>query len=95
MFRYLDDNPQKTVTVYIEGSAVDVPQNCTVAAAVLAQGIGYTRTTPISGTPRAPLCMMGVCYECLMVIDGRPNRQACMLQVTEGMTIERQSGVGS
>ena len=66
----------------------------TVAAAVLASGIGHTRTTPVSDTPRAPFCLMGVCYECLMVINGQPNQRACRELVDEGMTIELQHGTG-
>ncbi len=95
MFIYLDKNPKQTVTVHIEGAAVKVPINSTVAAAVLAHNIGHTRTTPISDSPRAPLCLMGVCFDCLMVIDGQANRQACMETVREGMSIERQQGVGA
>ena len=98
MFKRLSDltdqTMNQTVTVDIEGEAVQVPMGETVAAAVLVHDLGYTRTTPLSGAPRAPLCMMGVCFECLMEIDGVPNRQACQIQVTEGMQIRRQRGVG-
>ena len=94
MLKRLDDNPEKTVTVTIEGQPVEVPAGETVAAAVLASGIGYTRTTPVSGSPRAPFCLMGVCYECLMIIDGQPNQRACKEYVAEGMAIERQHGTG-
>lgn len=94
MFKYLEDNPQETVTVFIEGSAVNVPRNTTVATAVLVHGMGHTRTTAISHSPRAPFCMMGACYECLMTINGKSNCQACMETVEEGMQIERQQGTG-
>ncbi len=94
MFKRLSQLNGKTVTVNIEGEEVQVPVGETVAAAVLVQNLGYTRTTPLSGAPRAPLCMMGVCFECLMEIDGLPNRQACQVQVAEGMQIRRQQGVG-
>jgi predicted molibdopterin-dependent oxidoreductase YjgC len=94
MFQRLSESRGKTVTVTIEGEEVQVPEGETVAAAVLAQNLGYTRTTPLSGAPRAPLCMMGVCFECLMDIDGVPNRQACQVLVAEGMTICRQRGLG-
>jgi predicted molibdopterin-dependent oxidoreductase YjgC len=50
------------------------------------------RATPVSGSPRAPYCMMGVCFDCLMEIDGVPNRQACLVPVAEGMRIRRQQG---
>ena len=82
------------MTVFIEGQAVRVPRGETVAAAVLVQGLGHTRTTPETGAPRAPFCMMGVCFECLMTIDGISNRQACMEHVREGMRIQRQHGAG-
>jgi predicted molibdopterin-dependent oxidoreductase YjgC len=66
----------------------------TVAAAILASGIQSCRTTPLSGEPRAPFCMMGVCFECLMEIDGTPNRQTCQIPVQQGMKIRRQLGRG-
>jgi len=94
MFRFLQDDPATTVTVYIEGVAVTVPDQISVAAAVLSHLKGNTRTTPVNGAPRAPLCMMGVCYECLMVINGQANKRACQEMVSEGMRIERQFGTG-
>ena len=94
MFKRLSESDRKTVTVNIEGEDVRVPVGESVAAAALVHNLGFTRTTPISGSPRAPLCMMGVCFECLMEIDGLPNRQACQVQVAEGMKIRRQHGVG-
>ena len=94
MFKRLDKNPEKQVSITINGKPFDVPAGETVAAAVLASGIGPTRTTPISNTPRAPFCLMGLCYECLMVINGSPNQRACKEYVTEGMIIESQHGPG-
>ena len=94
MFRRLDSDGGEPVNVTINGQPVQARRGETVAAAVLAQGLRHTRTTPVSGAPRAPLCLMGVCYECLMVIDGRPNQRACMETVREGMRIECQQGTG-
>ena len=94
MFKRLDYSTQDRVNVTIDGQPVQVPEGETVAAAVLAEGLGNTRTTQISGAPRAPFCLMGVCYECLMVIDGKANQRACTVQVKEGMSIERQKGTG-
>ena len=92
MFKRLDEQARENVTVVINGRSVTVPRGETVAAAVLAENIGYTRTSPVSGQRRAPLCMMGVCFECLMVIDGVPNQQACKVRVRDGMRIGRQRG---
>ena len=46
----------------------------------------------VSGSPRAPYCMMGVCFDCLMEIDGVGNRQACLTPVADGMQVRRQRG---
>lgn len=94
MFKRLRDTTPATVTVEIEGKIVAVPVGESVAAAVLAHGLGSCRTTPISAAPRAPYCMMGVCFDCLMEIDGVANRQSCLMPVREGMTIRRQAGAG-
>ncbi len=92
MFKQLHDETDDLVTIIIEDRSVRVPRTYNVAAAVLSHSTGQTRTTPISGAPRAPYCMMGVCFDCLMEIDGIPNRQACLVPVTEGMQIRRQEG---
>jgi hypothetical protein len=91
MFERLPDPAAGMVTVTLDGAAVRVPGYFTAAAAVLLHG-GVSRTTPASGSPRAPYCMMGVCFDCLMEIDGVPNRQACLVAVAEGMRIRRQQG---
>lgn len=92
MFKRLHEPKAGWVTVEIDGETVRVAAGQTVAAAVLVQGVGACRTTPVSGAPRAPYCLMGACFECLMEIDGVPNRQACQVQVAEGMVIRRQTG---
>jgi predicted molibdopterin-dependent oxidoreductase YjgC len=94
-FRRLGAADGVSVTVTIEDQQVRVPAGESVAAAVLVHALGHTRTTPISGAPRAPFCMMGVCFECLMEIDGVANRQACLVPVADGMRIRRQHGTGS
>ena len=95
MFKRLDKNPEKLVSITINGKPFDVPAGETVAAAVLASDISHTRTTPVSNTARAPFCLMGLCYECLMVINGSANQRACKEYVTEGMIIESQHGSGA
>ena len=92
MFALLPDVPATQVAVYIEGTAVMVPKGVSAAAAMLMASDAATRTTPVSGEPRAPYCMMGVCFECLAAIDGVPNQQACLVPVAEGMRIDRQDG---
>lgn len=92
MFRRLPDRADTAlVTVMLDGEPARVPADFTAAAAVLLCG-DASRTTPVSGSRRAPYCMMGVCFDCLMEIDGIPNRQACLVTVAEGMRINRQHG---
>jgi predicted molibdopterin-dependent oxidoreductase YjgC len=95
MFKQLPSRLVKRVNIIIDEQPLQVQEGMTVAAAALSSGLVYTRTTPISGSKRAPFCMMGVCFDCLMVIDGKPNQRACSTTVYEGMRIESQRGVGS
>lgn len=92
MLRRLPDQPGRPVRFRFEGEAVSALEGDSVAAALLASGIGATRTTPKSGVARAPFCMMGVCFECLVEIDGVANRQACLVEVRDGMEVRRQGG---
>ena len=92
MFKPLPHSTDESVSVVVNGKPVSVPRGCTAAAAMLLAGEGHTRTTALSGEPRAPYCMMGVCFECLMEINGEANQQGCLVIVTEGMQIERQIG---
>jgi D-hydroxyproline dehydrogenase subunit gamma len=93
MFQRLQsDAPRATVTIVIDGKRVAAREGDTVAAAMLAAGYDHCRTTPVSGAPRAPFCMMGVCFDCLVTVDGIGNRQGCLVRVREGMRIEIQHG---
>jgi D-hydroxyproline dehydrogenase subunit gamma len=92
MFRRLPDPDAATVTVTIDGRAVAARAGDSVAAALLAAGLTACRTTPVSGAPRAPYCLMGVCFDCLVAIDGMGSRQACLVRVRDGMRIDTQAG---
>jgi D-hydroxyproline dehydrogenase subunit gamma len=91
MFRRLPEAGE-TIALTIDGTHIAARAGDTVAAALLAAGITYCRTTPVSGAKRAPYCLMGVCFECLVTIDGVGNRQACLIEVAEGMRVETQRG---
>jgi sarcosine oxidase subunit alpha len=80
------------VALTIDGKAVHAQPGDTVAAAVLAAGVDHCRTTPVTGAPRLPYCMMGVCFDCLVTVDGVGSRQGCLVPVREGMKVETQQG---
>jgi sarcosine oxidase subunit alpha len=91
MFKRLDD-AGAALSFTVDGKPVSARPGDTVAAALLAVGIDHCRTTPVSGAPRAPYCLMGVCFDCLVTIDGIGNRQGCLVPVCEGMKVETQEG---
>lgn len=92
MFQRLPDSDADIVSLSVDGIPIDARAGDSVAAALLAAGIVSCRTTPISGVPRAPYCMMGVCFDCLVTIDGVGNRQACLVRVHDSMRVETQRG---
>ena len=91
MFRRLPD-PAAQVAFEFEGTSLKAQEGDSVAAALLANRVLAFRTTPVSGAPRGPWCLIGNCHECLVEIDGVPNRQACMIEVRAGMRVRRQRG---
>ena len=91
MFKRLGD-AGTAVTLKIDGNPIRARTGDTVAAAMLAAGIDHCRTTPVTGAPRAPYCLMGVCFDCLVTIDGVGSRQGCLVPVREGMAVETQIG---
>lgn len=95
MFRLLDSPNQSMVKITVENEQYEVPEKISVAAAMLYCGLHSVRQTPVSGSERGPLCMMGVCFECLMKIDGKPNQRACQSTVKSGMIIDRQLGAAT
>lgn len=96
MFKYLDAKQRlrESIMITIDGVALEVPAQETLAAAMLQSGRLDLRTTVVSGAPRSAYCMMGVCFDCLVTIDDQPNQQACMTVVRPGMRVERQAGAG-
>jgi D-hydroxyproline dehydrogenase subunit gamma len=91
MFRRIEPAGEGIRFVY-EDREIVAGAGDSVATALLLAGETSLRTTPLSGSARAPYCMMGVCFECLMEIDGTGNRQACLTPVAAGMRVRRQRG---
>ena len=95
LFRPVPAATEPFIDVEFDGRRLSVLGQRSVAAALLAAGVSRFRSTPVSGAPRAPYCMMGVCFECLLDIDGVANAQACLVTVQPGMKIRSQEGARS
>lgn len=92
MFRTLSNFADNNVRITVDGVPVDARDGEPLAAVLLRTPPFTARTTPVSGAPRAPYCLIGACFDCLTVVDGIPSRRACMVAVREGMRVERQQG---
>ncbi|QEI07175.1 (2Fe-2S)-binding protein [Pigmentiphaga aceris] len=92
MFKKLPEPGTPSLTLYIDGQAVQASPGETVAAVLLRQQNPASRSTPVNESPRAPYCMMGVCFDCLAVVDDAGSTQTCLVTVQEGMRVARQFG---
>jgi predicted molibdopterin-dependent oxidoreductase YjgC len=83
---------RRVVEISVEGRSVCAREGDTLAAALLNAQVVPFRRTPVSGQPRAPVCLMGVCFDCLVEVDGAQNVQSCMVQVRAGMQVRLPTG---
>jgi D-hydroxyproline dehydrogenase subunit gamma len=72
--------------IFVNGIALDVAGEISLAAALLNAGLAAFRVS-VSGDARGPVCGMGTCFECRVTIDGVRNRRACLQVVREGMQV--------
>ncbi len=93
MFRPIEStHARPSVTLHVQGQSITARVGDTLAMALLNAGVVPLRQTPVSGQPRAPLCLMGACFDCLVEVDGQPNVQSCMVEVSEGMQVRLPNG---
>jgi predicted molibdopterin-dependent oxidoreductase YjgC len=83
---------EATITIFLDDRPMAARDGESIATCLLRSGVAHFRTTPVSGSPRLPYCMIGHCFECLVEIDGIGSRQACLLQVRAGMHVRTQNG---
>lgn len=86
------DTPLK---LFLDDQPINARPGETVAACLLRVGVAKFRTTPVTGAPRLPYCMIGHCFDCLVEIDGIGNRQACLTLVESGMRVRPQLGAAA
>lgn len=75
-----------TVRIFVNGIALDVAGDISLAAALLNAGFTAFRVS-VRGGSRGPVCGMGTCFECRLTVDDEPGRRACLEPVREGMAV--------
>lgn len=80
------------VSLFVNGRTVDAFAGESVAAVLMAEGLGTLRRSARLAEPRGLFCGMGVCFECAVTVNGRPNVRACMTPVEGGMRVETAQG---
>ena len=74
------------VSFTMDGRPVEAHAGESLAAALLAAGIGTLRMSPRGGEPRGAFCWMGLCQECTVTVDG-VRRPACRAEARDGMVV--------
>jgi sarcosine oxidase subunit alpha len=74
------------LSIQINGTACQVAQGTTVAAALLLAD--QPSRISVTGECRAAFCGMGVCFECRAIVNGVPHRRTCQMLCEQGMTVE-------
>jgi D-hydroxyproline dehydrogenase subunit gamma len=92
MFAPVEPVEDADLTVFFDGDPIRARAGETVAVCLFRAGVEHFRRTPISGSPRAPYCMIGHCFDCLVEIDSVGNQQACLTLVQDRMQVRRQDG---
>jgi aerobic-type carbon monoxide dehydrogenase small subunit (CoxS/CutS family) len=75
-----------TIRIFVNGTALDVPEGVSLAAALLNAGHSTFRKS-VGGEARGPICGMGICFECRVTLDGVMGTRACLEPVREGMQV--------
>lgn len=83
--------PEESVTLYVNGVAHSVAAHRTVAAALMLDVDKQSwRTTRFEGRPRGVFCGIGICFDCLVTVDDASTQRACLVQVEDGMQIRTE-----
>ena len=87
-----DKDGSRTVRLTVDGEAIVVAAEVTVAAAVLGTGRRACRASVRTREPRGPVCGMGICFECRVTIDSEAHVRSCAVAVRDGMNVVTDAG---
>jgi len=97
---YLEKHPvlpvtlenHRSVTITVDGMALEVLEGASLAAALWANGFITLGQNPNTGSNRGMYCGIGHCYECRVTVDGVEDVRSCLTPVREGMRVSLQRG---
>ena len=76
----------ETIAITVNGKRMEVAQDTTALAAILASGASFARRS-VHGEPRGALCGMGICFECRVTINGLRHCRSCAIICQREMDI--------
>jgi aerobic-type carbon monoxide dehydrogenase small subunit (CoxS/CutS family) len=76
----------EAIAITVNGKRMEVPQDTTALAAILASGAPFVRRS-VHGEPRGALCGMGICFECRVTINGVRHCRSCTIVCEHEMDI--------
>ena len=80
----------RTITLSIDGEAIDGLAGQSIAGVVLASGRLAWRRTSSEGKPRGLFCGIGVCFDCIVTVNGERDVRACQRRAADGDVVEGQ-----
>jgi predicted molibdopterin-dependent oxidoreductase YjgC len=82
------------VTIRVDGDAMTVPADASLAAVLLLRGVDGLRRSEPSGRLRGVFCGMGSCHDCGVTVDGQVGLRSCLTPVADGMEVQTDRGQG-
>jgi predicted molibdopterin-dependent oxidoreductase YjgC len=79
-----------TLTINLDGAALDGRPGQTIAGVILASGRTTWRQTSRGALPRGLFCGIGVCFDCLVTVNGDRDVRACQRRAADGDVVESQ-----
>ncbi len=88
-FVRLAETGRMTLTIFVDGQAVQAFEGDTLMAAMLDAG-DHLRDSEFGDGRRAGFCLMGACQDCWVWTEDGAHLRACSTTVTDGMKINTQ-----
>jgi hypothetical protein len=79
--------PQTTITISVEGDAVEGLLGQTLAGVMLAAGASAWGGAPSGDRQDSVFCGIGICFNCLVTVNGLRDVRACQRRAVSGDSV--------